>query len=269
MSDAVASVLDRILAQTRQEVERRKRDLPLPLEAHESTRRGETAGSFRAALDGEGIGVIAEFKRRSPSAGTLREQPQLREIVAAYERGGALAASILTEGPNFDGSLDDLRAARAECSLPLLRKDFIVDDYQLHEAVAAGADAVLLIVAALTEHELGSLHAAARELGLDVLTEVHDRAELELALELGTEIVGINNRDLRDFSVDVGRTEALMEDLPSDVIAVSESGITDPEQVRRLQEHGVSAVLVGESLMRSSDPAAAVRALTAWRHEMI
>jgi len=269
MSDAVASVLDRILAQTRQEVERRRRARPLPLNTRESIPRDDSPGRFRAALETEGIGVIAEFKRRSPSAGTLREQPQLPEIVRAYERGGALAASILTEEANFDGSLDDLREARAECSLPLLRKDFIVDDYQLHEAVAAGADAVLLIVAALSDDELGSLQAAARALGLDVLTEVHDRVELRRALELGAEIIGINNRDLRDFSVDVSRTEALMEDLPSDVIAVSESGITDAEQVRRLDGQGVSAVLVGETLMRSTDPAAAVRALTAWRHEMI
>jgi len=269
VSEAVASVLDRILAQTRQEVERRKRDSPLSPDAREPAQREGVPGRFRAALAGEGIGVIAEFKRRSPSAGTLREQPQLREIVRAYEHGGALAASILTEEANFDGSLDDLREARAECSLPLLRKDFIVDEYQLHEAVAAGADAVLLIVAALGDDELGSLQALARELGLDVLTEVHDRVELRRALDLGAEIVGVNNRDLRDFSVDVSRTEALMADLPGDVIAVSESGITSAEQVRRLGEQGVSAVLVGESLMRSADPAAAVSALTAWRHEMI
>jgi indole-3-glycerol phosphate synthase len=169
--------------------------------------------------------------------------------------------SILTEGPNFAGALEDLGAARAACELPLLRKDFIVDAYQLHEAIVAGADAVLLIVAALQRGELASLHDCARAIGLDVLVEVHDREELHSALEVGADIVGINNRDLRDFSVDVRRTEALMDFVPSGVSVVSESGIAGAEQVRRLRERGVQAVLVGEWLMRSADPAAALRAL--------
>src|ERR1019366_1330237 len=197
----------------------------------------------------DGMGVIPEFKRRSPPAGALRKPPELLEIVPAYERGGAVAVSILTEGPNFEGSLEDLRAARSACDLPLLRKDFIVHPYQLHEAQAAGADAVLLIVAALA---------------LDVLVEVHDRAELQAALELGAEIVGINNRDLRDFSVDLLRTERLMAEVPPGVIVVSESGIGNPEQLLRLQERGVQAVLVGESLMRAEDPAAALGELTSF-----
>jgi indole-3-glycerol phosphate synthase len=263
LSGRTPTVLERILAQTRTEVERRKRELPLD-DASLAAGRASAAGRrFRDALGGEGIGVIAEFKRRSPSAGALRERPQLAEIVSAYQRGGAVAVSVLTEGPNFEGELDDLRAARAACDLPLLRKDFIVDAYQLHEALAAGADAVLLIVAALDAGELASLHAGARELGLDVLVEVHDRDELRVALGVGAEIVGINNRDLRDFSVDVARTEALLDDIPKGVLVVSESGIASAEQVSRLGERGVQAVLVGESLMRAADPAAALRALIA------
>jgi indole-3-glycerol phosphate synthase len=216
---------------------------------------------FRDALTGEGVGVIAEFKRRSPSAGVLREQPDLAEIVGAYERGGAVAVSVLTEGPNFEGALEDLRAARLACDLPLLRKDFIIDPYQLHEASAAGADAVLLIVAALEQGDLALLHETARALGLDVLVEVHDSEELARALQIGAEIVGINNRDLKDFSVDVERTARLMDEIPSGVIVVSESGIAAAEQILRLRERGVNAVLVGELLMRSADPAAVLRTL--------
>ncbi|MGO9321866.1 MAG: indole-3-glycerol phosphate synthase TrpC [Solirubrobacteraceae bacterium] len=261
MSPATTTVLERILAQTRAEVERRKRELPLDAASLADARVAAGERRFRDALRGEGIGVIAEFKRRSPSAGALRERPDLAEIVGAYQRGGAVAVSVLTEGPNFEGALEDLQAARAACDLPLLRKDFLVDPYQLREAIAAGADAVLLIVAALTAAELASLHGAARALGLDVLVEVHDRDELRVALDVGADIVGINNRDLRDFSVDVARTEALMDGVPSAVTVVSESGIARAEQVRRLRERGVQAVLVGESLMRSADPAAAIRSL--------
>jgi indole-3-glycerol phosphate synthase len=191
----------------------------------------------------------------------LREHPQLAEIVSAYERGGAVALSVLTEGPNFAGSLEDLGDARSASTLPILRKDFIVDPYQLEETRLAGAAAVLLIVAALAEPELGSLHEEARAMGLDVLVEVHDRAELHAALELGADIVGINNRDLRDFSVDVERTSQLAGEVPGGVVVVSESGIEGVAQVRRLEEAGVQAVLVGEALMRSPDPEAAVRRL--------
>ncbi|HSZ13481.1 MAG TPA: indole-3-glycerol phosphate synthase TrpC [Solirubrobacteraceae bacterium] len=261
MSEGTTTVLDRILAQTRAEVQRRKRELPLEVAALAAARRPGGERRFRDALNSGGVGVIAEFKRRSPSAGALRESSDLEAIVRAYERGGAVAVSVLTEGPNFGGALDDLRAARGACGLPLLRKDFIVDDYQLHEALAAGADAVLLIVAALAQDELVSLYGAARALGLDVLVEVHDREELHRALELGAEIVGVNNRDLRDFSVDVSRTEALMGEIPAEVTVVSESGIASAEQVRRLGVRGVRAVLVGEALMRSADPAAALGAL--------
>jgi len=270
VSAPAASVLERILAETREELERRKRKQPLdPAVLARPPARPSGERRFRDALRQHGVGVIAEFKRRSPSAGSLRESPNLVELVRAYQRGGAVAVSVLTEGPNFEGALEDLRVARGACELPLLRKDFIVDPYQLQEALAAGADAVLLIVAALSTDELASLHGAARSLGLDVLVEVHDSEELQRALSVGAEIIGVNNRDLRDFSVDVARTEALMQAMPEGVTVVSESGIASAEQVRRLGEHGVHAVLVGESLMRASDPAKAVANLTVPPPDMI
>lgn len=257
---SVPTVLKRILGATREELRRRKRELPIDqLEGGDGA--GTARRSLRAALAGPGISVIAEFKRRSPSVGTLRERPDVAELVGAYERGGAAAVSILTEGPHFDGSLDDLSEARAACTLPMLRKDFIVDPYQLHEARAAGADAVLLIVAALDQPTLLALHEQARELGLDALVEVHDRAELARAIEMGARLIGINNRDLRDFSVDVERTFALLDAIPDGVVVVSESGIATAEQLRRLEERGVRAVLVGETLMRSPDPEEALREL--------
>jgi indole-3-glycerol phosphate synthase len=269
VSSRAGTVLERIVAETRAELARRMRERPLPQEPARDREPGAGRRSFRDALLSEEIGVIAEFKRRSPSAGALRERPDVAEIVSAYERGGAVAVSVLTEGPNFEGALEDLHAARAACDLPLLRKDFIVDPYQLHEALAAGADAVLLIVAALEGDQLTGLYDAARALGLDVLVEVHDREELGIALALGAEIVGVNNRDLRDFSVDVERTAMLMEDVPPGVIVVSESGIAGVEQLRRLRERGVQAVLVGEKLMRSADPAAALRTLRSGRDQNI
>ncbi|HEX5224566.1 MAG TPA: indole-3-glycerol phosphate synthase TrpC [Solirubrobacteraceae bacterium] len=255
MSVPTGTVLDRILAETREEVARRIASTPLSAvdaPAAPAPRR------FRAALEAPGIGVIAEFKRRSPSAGALREEPDIDEIVRAYGRGGAVALSILTEGPNFGGSLADLQRARATSALPVLRKDFIVDPYQLHEARAAAADAVLLIAAALEPRELTALHAEAQALGLDVLVEVHDEREVEAALQAGAAIVGVNNRDLRDFSVDVARTERLRASIPAEVLLVSESGIGSAEQLARLQDLDVAAVLVGETLMRAPDPAAAL-----------
>lgn len=263
-----ATVLERILHSTREEVARRKRELPTEqLEGNGEVPAAQR--SLHAALTGPGISVIAEFKRRSPSAGTLRERPAVAEVVGAYERGGAAAVSILTEGAHFDGSLEDLREARAACALPILRKDFIIDPYQLHEARAGGADAVLLIVAALDQPTLRALHEQARELGLDALVEVHDRAELARANEVGGRLIGINNRDLRDFSVDVERTFALLEEIPDGGVVVSESGIATAAQLRRLEQRGVRAVLVGETLMRSPDPEGALRELLSDRGERL
>jgi indole-3-glycerol phosphate synthase len=260
-----ATVLERILGETRAQLEDRKRSVSLQLiEAQAEARTPSQTGGegrFRRALERPGIGVIAEFKRRSPSAGSLRDGAELAPVVRAYERGGASALSVLTEGPNFDGSLSDIDAARGACGLPILRKDFVVDPYQLYEAVAAGADAVLLIVAALEQGDLASLHDRALGLGLGVLVEVHDRDELARAEQLGARLIGVNNRDLRDFSVDVGRTERLLDEMPAGVTVVSESGISQPRQLERLERAGVAAVLVGESLMRAPDPEQALTAL--------
>ncbi len=265
-------MLDEIVARTRADLEQRKRDLPIAaLSAVGITSPGNASSPgtsvsdsgrrLRDALSAPGIAVIAEFKRRSPSAGKLRGDADVGEMVSAYERGGAAALSVLTEGPHFEGALEDLRQARAACGLPILRKDFIVDPYQLHEARSAGADAVLLIVAALQRPALMELHEQARELGLDVLVEVHDSAELEVALSVGADLIGVNNRDLRDFSVDVQRTARLLAEMPTGIVVVSESGIASAEQLRELQEQGVQAVLVGELLMRAQDPEQALRAL--------
>jgi indole-3-glycerol phosphate synthase len=254
------SVLARILDSTRAELQRRKRDTPQGRLEDRLASLAPTR-SLLGALSAPGISVIAEFKRRSPSAGELRDAPDLGEIVAAYERGGASALSVLTEGPNFGGSLDDLRVARELCELPILRKDFVVDPYQLVEARVGGADAVLLIVAALDADDLSQLHAAAVALGLEVLVEAHDRGEIEQALRAGARLIGINNRDLRDFSVDVARTSKLRGSIPGGIAVVSESGIGQAAQLRSLEHDGVDAVLVGESLMRAQDPAHALREL--------
>ena len=268
MSSPPPTVLAQILRRTRAELERRKREVPERTleEGVPETRSagdGRGRGRLREALTQPGIAVIAEFKRRSPSAGTVREGADVNAVVRAYERGGAAAISVLTEGPSFGGSLEDLRLARRACRLPILCKDFIIDSYQLHEARAAGADAVLLIVAALSDGEIASLQLAARELGLDVLVEVHDQTELARALQAGAEVIGINNRDLRDFTVDVQRTSQLIGEVPAGTTVVAESGITTAEQVRALEQRGVDAVLVGESLMRAPDPEAALLALRA------
>lgn len=261
------TVLERIVAETRATVERRKRETgPTALEAQAAStataRLHGEPGCFHQALARPGIGVIAEFKRRSPSAGRLREgDVDVAEIVGAYERGGARALSILTEGPNFEGSLEDVRAARAACDLPILRKDFVVDPYQLYEALIAGTDAVLLIVAALDQDVLAALHEQAGVLGLDVLVEVHDSEELRRATDVGARVIGVNNRDLRDFTVDVGRTHRLLSEMPVGAIVVSESGIGAPEQLCELEREGVAAVLVGETLMRAPDPARALATL--------
>ena len=230
------SVLERILESTRADVRRRRLAVP-EAQLHPSGSRAPHA--FRDALAAPGIAIIAEHKRRSPSAGEIRPGSSVAEIVAAYERGGAAAVSVLTEERNFDGSLADLREAHDACALPLLRKDFIVDSYQLAEAAAAGASAVLLIVAALAPAALAALHADAQERGLDVVVEVHDAAELELAAGAGAGIIGVNNRDLRDFSVEVERTFTLLDAIPAGVLVVSESGISTATHLGRLQRAGV------------------------------
>jgi indole-3-glycerol phosphate synthase len=221
--------------------------------------------AFREALRGDDLSLIAEHKRRSPSAGVIRDDLKLEQVVGAYQRGGAAALSILTEPTRFGGSLDDLRAARATSELPILRKDFIVDRYQLAESVVAGADAVLLIVAALSEPELSDLHALAAELGLAALVEVHDARELEVALAIGAELIGINNRNLATLEVDTRTTFQLLPRVPAGVTVVAESGFSRPEELEELAHAGVNAVLIGEALMRARDIEAAVRTMCRWQ----
>jgi indole-3-glycerol phosphate synthase len=255
--------LEPIIALARREVERRRAEVPLDQLERAATARAasEPVRPFAQALAAPGLSVIAEHKRRSPSAGVIRADLELEQVVGAYERGGAAALSILTEGPSFGGSLDDLRAARVVSSLPILRKDFIVDPYQLTETFVAGADAILLIVAALTSSELRALHAAASALGLAALVEVHDAAELDVAVSAGAELIGINNRDLTTLEVEVERTFELLAQVPEGTTIVSESGFSRREQLDRLAAAGVDAVLVGEALMRSEDLEQACRML--------
>ncbi len=257
------SVLERIVEDTRGEVKRRRKQTPLAeLEALLERRPEEGFRPFSEALTRPGVSVIAEHKRRSPSAGMIREGATVAEVVKAYERGGAAALSILTEPFHFGGSLDDLREARAASSLPVLRKDFIVDPYQLYEAAAAGADAILLIVAALELPQLDYLLQEAGALGLDALVEVHDERELEQALEVEADVLGLNNRDLADFSVDIERTYELLSDVPAGKTVVSESGFSSRDELDELERVGVDAVLIGETLMRAGDIEAATRVLS-------
>ncbi len=257
--------LERIVADARRDLERRRAvldDETIERAAQVRARRGD-GRDLLAAIRAPGMSLIAEHKRRSPSAGPIREDLELEDVVRAYERGGAAAVSVLTEASSFGGSLEDLADARAATALPVLRKDFIVERYQLLEAVAAGADAVLLIVAALPPEELRRLHDQAAQLGLDALVEVHDADELDVALSLQAALIGINNRDLTTLEVDTGRTFELLERVDGAAAIVAESGLHDRAQLDELESAGVDAVLIGEALMRSDDIEASVRALTA------
>jgi indole-3-glycerol phosphate synthase len=214
---------------------------------------------FTAALRRTGhVNVIAECKRRSPSRGVLRADYDPAAIASGYAAAGAAAISVLTEPTFFDGSLDHLRAVRHAVDAPLLRKDFIVSEYQLLEARAAGADAALLIVAALTPEALDRLASAAAALGLDTLVEVHDERELDAAIGAGARIIGVNNRNLRTLQVDVHASERLISCIPGDLIAVSESGLKTPEELRRLTALGYRAFLIGERFMTEPDPGASL-----------
>lgn len=255
------SFLDDAVASNRREVAARERRVPLSvLRAQVGLR--PPPRDFAAALRRvEGApAIIAEFKRASPSAGSIAST-DLRETARAYERGGAAAMSVLTEPRWFGGTLADIGAARAACALPVLRKDVIVEEYQVWESAAAGADALLLIVAALSDEQLLGLRALAERLSMHVLVEAHDEIEARRAVTSGAQIIGINNRDLRTLIVDPQTAERVRPVLPRECISVAESGYGDPDGLARCAAAGFDAVLVGESLMRAADPAAALRAL--------
>jgi indole-3-glycerol phosphate synthase len=254
-------MIEQLISVAREGVEERRGQVPqADLESRLSA-RGEDR-PFSEALVRPGLSLISEFKRRSPSAGEISVSATVPEQVGAYERGGAAALSVLTDERHFGGSLEDLRAARAACDLPILRKDFIVDPYQLYEAAVHGADAVLLIVRALDDRELRAMYEEARELDLDCLVEVHDAEELQRALELDADVIGINNRNLDTGAVDVSTTYELMPDVPAGKTAVAESGISSRAELEELERVGVDAVLIGGALMSAADPEAKTRELT-------
>lgn len=254
-----ADLLATIVAATRQTIAAREARESRHALAARADRRTPIPGRFREALARpDRVNVIAECKRRSPSKGVLRTDYDPAAIAAGYARAGAAAVSVLTEPSFFDGSLAHLEAVRAAVSLPILRKDFVVDEYQLLEARASGADAVLLIVAALPPADLAALHAAAAALGLDVLVEVHGGDELRVAIDAGASIIGVNNRNLRTLAVDVHVSETLAAAMPPGVVSVSESGLRTSDDIRRLRGAGYSAFLIGERFMAQPDPGAAL-----------
>jgi indole-3-glycerol phosphate synthase len=257
--------IEQLISAAREGVEERRQRTPQAELESGLPGRGEDR-PFSEALVRPGLSLIAEFKRRSPSAGELSAAADVAVQVRAYERGGAAALSVLTDERHFGGSLEDLRAARAACDLPILRKDFIVDPYQLYEAAVYGADAVLLIVRALDDGELRALYEGARGLDLDCLVEVHDAAELERALELDADVIGINNRNLDEGTVDVATTYELMPDVPAGKTAVAESGISARAELEELERVGVDAVLIGSALMSAADPEAMTRELAGADH---
>jgi indole-3-glycerol phosphate synthase len=256
---SVSTYLDRIVPDVRRRLEQRKAALPEAALARMAG--GGLRPSFAAALGGSGVSLVAEVKRLSPSKGPIRPELDVGWLVDRYEQAGAAAISVLTEEDHFGGSLRDLRQAAAGTSLPLLRKDFVVDPYQVYEARVFGASAVLLIASLLDEEALHRLSGLAFDLGMDVLLEVHDAEEMARALGVRGAVVGINNRDLRTFAVELETSASLAAVAPPGTLLVAESGIGVRADVERLAACGVDAVLVGESLLRAPDPGAAAHAL--------
>ena len=260
----MSDILERIVEVKREEVSAARKHRGLASLRDEAESRRD-ARPFEAALRAKvaqgRAAVIAEVKKASPSKGVLRDPFVPAEIAASYAEHGAACLSVLTDERFFQGAAAYLEAARAACALPALRKDFIVDEYQVHEARVMGADAILLIAACLDDARMRDFEACAAALGMAVLVEVHDAAELDRALHLATRLVGVNNRNLRTFEVDLGTTLALLPRIPAARLAVAESGILAPGDVRRLRDGGVQAFLVGEAFMRAKDPGQALAAL--------
>jgi indole-3-glycerol phosphate synthase len=258
------NILDRIMAVKRAEVAAAKSAVSASQLDQQARKQGpprDFIASLKSRIDAGEAAVVAEIKRASPSKGVMREQFAPTEIAKSYAAGGAACLSVLTDREFFQGAPEDLAAARAACALPVLRKDFVFDPYQVLEARAMGADAILLIAACLSAAEMKALEDAAAGLGMAVLVEVHDAAELEAALTLRTPLVGVNNRDLRTFETRIETTLGLLERMPAERIVITESGIAAPADVARLRASGVNAFLVGEAFMRAPDPGRALRAL--------
>jgi indole-3-glycerol phosphate synthase len=257
---AIPTILGEIIRWKRSEIRRCKSSRPLEAVRTEAV-QAPPPRDLVTALRTPGVSLIAEVKRASPSKGLLRADLDAEALASEYEANGAVAISVLTDERFFQGSLDDLRAVRQSVDLAVLRKDFILAPYQVYEARAAGADAVLLIVAALSDGELGALYQLTCELGMAALVEVHNEAELERALGIGPRIIGVNNRDLHTFDVDLETTAHLRPRLPADVVLVTESGIHTWADVARLAEIGTDAMLVGEALVRAKDVEGKIREL--------
>ncbi len=254
--------LDKIIGITREKVglQKRRGEAAEVIRNAEKVRTDATPYRFRAALGKNGRNnIIAEIKRSSPSKGIINDEIDAVDVACCYEKGGAAAISVLTEGEFFGGSLDDLRNVRRATELPLLRKDFTVDEFQIYEAAAAGADCVLLIVAALSEAELRKLLGTAHELSMDALVEVHDENEMETALAVGVDIIGVNNRNLHSLDVSLDVSRDLIRRRPNDVLMVAESGLSSRDELDELRELGFDGFLIGETLMRSKDAAETLR----------
>jgi indole-3-glycerol phosphate synthase len=254
-------LLARLVTEARQDMQRRRAlttqdDLERAIQAH-------TPKDFVGALRRPGLAVIAEMKQRTPSMGVLAEDYRPADLARVYTHGGAAAISVLTHMASFGGRPEHVQAVRFASELPILRKDFVTDPYEVGEARAAGADAVLLIVAALDPQRLAELLRVTHSRGLAALVEVHDENEVAIAAAAGAQVIGVNNRDLRTFEVDLGLTERLRKVIPRDLVLVAESGIHTAADARRMREAGADAILVGESLMRADDPAARIRELAA------
>lgn len=255
-------ILDEIAEKTKERIQAEKERLPLEeLKAQVRELNTDTGFPFEKALSRKGMSFICEVKKASPSKGVIAEHFPYVDIAYEYEQAGADAISVLTEPFYFQGSNEYLAAIRGAVKIPLLRKDFTVDEYMLYEAKKIGADAVLLICAILSPMQLSEYAGLARELGLSALTEAHDEAEVETALAAGAGIIGVNNRNLKDFTVDVSNSVRLRKMVPGDILFVSESGMKTREDIARLEENGTDAVLIGETLMRSKDKAAVLGAL--------
>ena len=255
-------LLSQLLLQARQDLQRRR--YLVGQDQFELRVAAYVPRDFAGALRGPGLAVIAEMKQRTPSMGVLTEDYRPADLGHAYTEGGAAAISVLTHMAGFGGRPEHVLAVRAATDLPILRKDFITDPFEVAEARASGADAVLLIAAALEQDQLALLVATAKSRGVAALVEVHDERQAAGAVEAGAQIVGVNHRDLRTFAIDLGLTERLRRIIPDELILVSESGIHSPADARRMKEAGADAILVGEDLMRSADPAARIKELVTW-----